>query len=269
MTAWPGISNRMVVGDSGNLFLDTLPSGQPAPYGEHFFYVDLGNTYHARSWLETDLIVLEGGVIWDNFLSAWDSMDAAIPWQPVGDLDGAYLDKRISLKFNSLPTAQVYGFALSSDLKDFRGSINATESHSASTFTTARFGNGLSVTDLTRVSWQSLSIPSSFGMKYNYHVSGSLTDSVVFFTLKNNSTGKWIEVGYQHDTPRFYALDSNGDEIELPGAITDDDFIMIGINQTATSRSLFYHSTWGQAHGFLEKEIAALGTFDRLYLYPL
>ena len=261
---YPGFSHRMEPGVDDTLVLSEVSSGVYYPKGEHFFTIDLGETYRARNWLETSLVSLTGdGPTWDEWTYAWDDPQSAVPWLPLGDIDGASLRAFIAWQRDPLDE-EIYAMSFDNTTDDFRA-VAADEEVNV-TYDEARYGDGAIIGDFTKVSY-TLSIPDEFTQRINYRVSGGFPSSVVFFRLEDSVGGYWIECGYNKPLDKFYVIDSDGERIDSNADIQDDDFLTIAITQSTTTRALFWHSTWQSMYDHVEAAIPTLGTFDTLYLY--
>lgn len=128
---YTGYTFNMESGPDDTLVLSEISTGVYAPYGEHYFDVNLDTELRARNWLETTLINISGstGPTWAEATYAWSDASAQVTWLPTGDLDGASLQKVIAWKVDP-EDEDLYGFAMQDGLIDFRAT-----GPTASTFT--------------------------------------------------------------------------------------------------------------------------------------
>lgn len=263
---YPGYTHHMEEGTGDTLVMSELSTNVYFPKGEHFFEFTLGDTYRARNWLESTLIALAGdATTWAEATFTWASPQAQVAWLPLGDLDGAYLTQYIAWKQDPL-TEELYAFGFDDDTDDFRGVITADEEVSV-TYDAARYSNGVFISDFTFVSYTGLSVPAEFSLKLNVRLSDNFVSSVVLLYLKNSSSGDWLELGYNQALGQFYLHGSDGEQVELEGNFEDEDFLMLGISQSADTRALFWHSTWAEGSGYKSVSLPPIDDFDEVYMY--
>ena len=269
-TKYTGTHFQMVV-DGDNLVMAETQPGLYATVGEHYFNVDLGETIRARNWLEAEpYFVLEVGPDWDDFDFPWDDPRANVAWDQNEDTNSVVIEKKIAMFVGPADASELYGFALNEDTDDFRGVLSATEEDNV-TYENARTGKGILVEDITRVHWQTMSVPSTFRWGFNLKLKdisvyeGSVS---IFAMLKDNSSGRFLKIGYDGGSNILFAEDNVGNKTEVSVDFTqDNDLVFIGIEQAGAYRELYFKSELLDSSGSNQENHGALGSYDRLYLY--
>ncbi len=263
---YPGVTYYMEDGPDSSLVLAEITTGVFQPNGEHYFTYDLGAEIRARNWLETTLINIEAGPTWDDFTYAWESINAQVPWLPLGDLAGASLTKVIAFKQSPL-TVELYAWTYQDTSTDFRGVTSAEEDHID--YEPAKFADGLLINDLTHLSY-SVTLPQVFSAMWKFRVEAPITDKRVFIVLEKSGESDRIEIGYDAAAGGLYCLDNVGNYFTLPFAqpISGLNFIAVGFVQDEESRTLYYRSEREYSSVYEQAAFTPLtDAFDTLYLH--
>lgn len=268
--AYPGFTFNMEAGPDDSLVLEEISAGLYQPHGEHYFEHDLGSVFRARNWLETQIInIAGGGPTWAEWAYAWQDPESQIAWLPLQDLDGAALEKVIAWKRDPLDE-ELYAWGFQDSLFDFRSEPAASSDHV--TYSTAKFGNGLFVSDLTHVEYD-ISLDFTFTLTFKIRVESPLDNKRIFCVLKNDAEGDRIEIGYDDalgENGAIYALDSDGAMIyiEITQSVPGLNFLSVGLTQNANKRALYYRSEREYLSLYEEADLAPLeNTFDKLYMH--
>jgi len=206
---WPGVSHELEVVTDGLLAL-ARSGGVNAPKGTHYFKVDLGNGFRARTWASTALVSIPAEPpAWSDATFAWNAVQANAPWLPVGDADGAELRNVIALE---QPPANdlVEGFGLDGDTLGLKG-IAASEALGIG-FADARFAKGLEVRDTTRVAWP-LSVPAAFSATFDLRFDELLEEPQVYLVWSGGSGA--LSLGYDPNVGIYYLEDHLGNRVGL------------------------------------------------------
>jgi len=265
--AYPGVNVMMEQGIEGTLLLSEIAPGQYAQAGEHVFFVDLGIKYRARCWVDTSLINVTGeGPSWDDWSYAWEDVESDVPWLPTGNTDGVSLEKFISANIGPQSAGELFGWTMNDTTDDFRGVEPTVEDNVA--YAPAKYADGLYVSDVTTVEYD-VSVPEIFTFPFKLHTDHVYATSVVFWVLKNTSSGEWLRAGYDKATDCFYVDDSDGNYTCAPSAMhqSGEDFITIAVKQGTNTRSLYVYFERTYTERVVEADIDAPGTFNHLCLY--
>ena len=259
---WPGVSHDLDV-VTGNMLALRRSAGVTAPGGEHFFQVDLGKTFRARTWLASRIVGLPAdAATWADAAFTWNALEALSPWLPVGDAAGAGLRTRIAVD-TPPPNDLVEGFPLAGGLEGLRGTA-ATEALGLG-YADCRFLEGLEVTDTTYTSWP-LSVPAEFSATFDLRFDELLEEPQVYAVWSGG--GGVLSLGYDPGVGLYYLEDHLGNRLGLTLARIAGDVVTFGVSQSATDRSL-HAASWKTGDvASASQPLAALGAFEQLRLYP-
>jgi hypothetical protein len=170
----------------------------------------------------------------------------------------------------------------------------------ADRFHAGRWGNGLLITDFTKIEYDVSNYSSVFSMQFNLHITKVLPSTVLVVFL-NTENKIWVQLGYDQHNNAFYIRGSDNKNIEVKGfndwwlntvekptlgdsvyswesttATWDSvrnkgaisDWLTFGVSQTENKRCLYIYSY--NKNEFLKGEVEALpvGTLTELYCYP-
>jgi hypothetical protein len=222
------------------------------------FDVDLGASVRAQnSLLVAYDAVQEDRTTWALADFAWADSAADRSWQNTA---ASNIDVRFQLsKEEGLRSDEVYGWRLDDSLDGY-GSPTIDDQDGV-TYDEGRYGNGVNVTDVTKVSW-TVTVPSVFST-YFWFIPNSVETSVIWSA---EGSGIGLAVGYDALAEEFFLEDHLGQVVSVPFVIAADDRIFIGISQSTTDRRL-YIGKMGGSNASQSESFASAGSYTSLRLY--
>lgn len=233
--------------------------------GEYIQEVNLPFSCTARNWIDSSIIaVIADGISWGSADFSWESVRSNTPWLQGGThAQDLALKHQIAIK-TTIPSTIVESFPLDNSVVGEKGT--AVTRADKVTYTYGRFKDGAIIKDNTFLRWDTVNIPSTFSMSFTFKIGTGMVGDVGYLTLKNAS-GKWLFVGYcQHDD-MFYLSGSDGKIIKMNLDFATQDFITLGISQSASVRRILGYSL--STGNKVSEEISAssLGVFTSMSLY--
>lgn len=223
-------------GTKTNLYYDAVADGlrlgDGSRRGEYLFAVHLPEAYRARNWLESKIIgVTDDTLCWDDSTFNWTSEDAeATVWNGAcGDIGGAILTHQIAEATEPSEGETVWTMdttLLSTD------DAAPTEAQQADTFLPARWANGLSLTPLTRLTYD-IDECRTFGLVFHLAADSSLADCEIVSLFGADGA---LTLRFTQGT--FRLCGSDGEVVSLPYRTDERDYLAVGIEQTDKTRTL-------------------------------
>lgn len=270
-----GTSYNMEVIASGASY--TLYLEDNASFGEHYFSVDLGQKYRARSWLIAPIIQAPLPIRWEDANFSWDSTDAQFQWYPTGDIDGVsckrYIYKKVS-DIEAYTEAEniVYNFSLNETLTDIKGVVNPT-TFSGITYADARMTKGLVQKDTTKCVYTNLTgFPNdgTYLLSFRLKNTEAFSDAVRLLELRGNSNASYliVESAVVNGNLWAYCYDESGSRNEVDTGIKagDKDFIFFSILQTSAKRTLYVYSTLRNIESYNTIDFTPVVKYDTISL---
>lgn len=223
-------------GTKTNLYYDTAANGlrlaDGSRRGEYLIAVHLPETYRARSWLEAKLIgVTDDRLSWDDAAFTWESEDAsATVWNGTnGDLGSAMLTKEIAEA--ALPTEDETVWTMDGTLTSAKDDA-PTEAQHADTFCPARWNRGLSISPITRLAYSVDSL-DTFSLVFHLTTDAPPADCEIVSLAGDNAA-----LTLRYTNGAFTLIGTDNITVRLPYTTEARDFLALGIEQTATARTL-------------------------------
>ncbi|MBQ5587895.1 MAG: hypothetical protein IIU73_04695 [Selenomonadales bacterium] len=223
-------------GTKTNLYYDAIANGLKLAdgnrRGEYLIAVHLPEVYRARSWLEAKLIgVTDDRLCWDDAPFSWESEDASTTvWNGTsGDLIGATLTKEIAEA--SLPAEGETVWTMDGTLSS-SADIAPTEAQHADTFLSARWNQGLLLSPITRLAYET-DATATFGMVFHLTTDTQPPDCEIVSLRGADGT-----LTLRYDNGAFTLIGTDDIAVRLPYTTATRDFLALGIEQTATARTL-------------------------------
>jgi len=266
---YPGWTFNLEEGPDDSLVLEEISAGIYQPHGEHYYAFDLGQEYMARNWMETTIINLAGsGPTWEEWAYAWEAIESQVAWLPLQDLDGAALEKVIAWGRDPLDE-ELYAWTFDNTLSDFRAEVPTASANV--TYSEAKFGDGLFVSDLTTVEYDVVT-DFTFTVMFKLRVEEPLDNKRVMLVLKTDGEAERLEIGFDAAVAggSIYVLDNLGQMLYLPitQSLAGLNFLSVAMVQHSDRRVIYYRSE--REYLSLEDEAPyepLANTFDKLYLH--
>lgn len=252
---WQGTKINMHVNDGG------LQLNENAIRGEYVAKIELPKSVLARNWVNSNMVAVGREMSWGSSNFSWDSPEAKTPWLPDGNISGATVKHQIST-FKGVPQNVIEAFELDEHLNGIN-STPATENHKV-TYADGRFKKGAKITDVTKIAWN-VNISANYSLSFYIHVAEQIVDNVVFMVFFG-ATGK-LRIGYDINKQLFYLQDNLGRRNEIEVAFRLNDFVKLGIVQTATTRKLMGYSFSTGMSNVSQKNYSPIGTITKIYGY--
>jgi hypothetical protein len=235
-------------------------------YGEYFNEVTLSDTFRARNWLESELVLLNSSTLrWQDAAFTWDSEIAATTsWIAAAMESDARADRLISTKMAALPTDLVFGAECNSDLTDVRGAT-AVNTASVSGAHVLRNGFYSATTVGSGVVWTpTTAFPSTLSFRFTTRMwregSGDLG------ALRNTSPAYSMTV--QRSSGGVFTLAcTDGKNLSLPATFAPglEDYITFAVVQNGSTRQFAAYCHRSQSYALVSRTDApAQGTYNRV-----
>lgn len=260
-------------GNKLNVYYDPTLGGvtleRDAFYGEYIFQAHLPQRYRARNWLEYEPIMTSDSTAeWDDLNLPWDELEHMAWGGELGDLENVSFKQQIAYPKDDDSNALVNS--------ELNGSLNTSggdeplESRHADDFQSGRWGDGLYISQLTRLSYSVGSLPKEFSFSFCLKVKNDFSDTVIAVIADDD--GNKLEIGYEAYEDRFYVRDSAGGELWLATAFDKErDWLTFAISQNLEERTLFIHSYSKSTSGSSAEKLEPIsfGETTILYCYPV
>jgi len=254
----------------------TLYMEDSATFGEHYFHVDLGERYRARSWLSSPVIQAPLNLRWEDANFMWDSENARFQWYPTGDIEGVTFKKYLYKKVANLePYLEkehlLYNFSLDETLLDIRGVKTASTAVNIE-YDDARMTKGLLQTDITKCVYTGLVFPlnGTYMLGFRIRNDNNIPDSTCLLELRGDSNESFLQVGTRTRNGELwaYCLDENGVQQQFNTKLkaTDKDFLYFGILQTSAKRTLYVYSTIRNIESYTTIDFTPTTVYDTISL---
>lgn len=253
---WLGSKFNMSV-QSGALVLNAGEN-----YGEYTWGISLPAKFRARNSVQSSFdAIIADATAWSSATYRWVDNQAKRSWTITGDLTSVDLKLFIST-YQGLDANTVEAFGLNAQTAGESGTHPATQAVGV-TYDAGRFLKGAYLNDFSRLNW-TINIPSVFSTTF-WVIPKSLAGNKVYWAAVTAS-GLELMVGHDASTGLFYLEDTLGQKITVNQSVSLDDRVLIGVSQTATSRSLMVGNL-GVGTNSATSSYAPLGAFTSLRLH--
>lgn len=260
-------------GNKLNVYYDPALGGvtleRDSFYGEYVFQAHLPQKYRARNWLEYEPIMASDSTVeWDDLNLPWDESEHMAWGGELGDLENVSFKQQIAYPKND-ESNELFNSELNGSLSTSSGA-EPLESKHADDFQAGRWGEGLYISQLTRLSYTLGSLPEEFSFSFCLKVKGDFSDTVIAVVADDD--GNRLEIGYEAYEENFYVRDSAGGELFLATAFDKErDWLTFAISQGLDERTLFIHSYSKSTIGSstAKAEPISFGETTVLYCYPV
>lgn len=243
---------------------DGMELASDTTWGEYLVEANLPKRYVARNWIDSMMIgISDKGTAWENAAFAWASTEADTAWLPSGDITGATLTHQIAVR-GDIPPEVIESFPLNGAAAGEQKHTKPQEEKHIS-YAKGRFRKGAFLGDTTRLGWKA-QVPRVFSTVFFLTVAQKMDYDAVYLTLAGS--GVWLCVGYDCAKDVFYLRGSDGKRNEAKIDFRPNDYLTIGIGQSAKERKLFVSSFTAQASGSSVEAFAPLGNFTDVFCYP-
>lgn len=230
---WEGGLSNAHVDEYGYLRLD-----KGCRYAEHLVNVSMPKEFKLRNWIDYSLKNFgDDSLNWDNAMFSWDSAEAKQTWVPVADLTPISCKHYIAVGGESYSDT-LYNFRLFNNTNGGNGET-ANEAFGI-TYEPSHYATGVLLKDTTYLGWN-VEIPSVFSNMFSIAKNGEFAHSSVFMTYKSGES--YLQVGYDYETGSYYCKDNYNRTVSVSINAALNDHIMIGIIQSADTRTIFAKSS--------------------------
>lgn len=265
--------NMEVVASAGSY---ALYMEDNATFGEHYFHLDLGERYRARSWLSAPVIQAPLNIRWLDANFRWESSDAQFQWYPTGDIDGVTFKKYLYKKITDIePYLQkeniLYNFSLDETLYDIRNVITASTAVNIA-YADARMTKGLLQSDVTKCIYKNIAFPNDGTFMFGFRVKKDreFPESTCLLELRGNNNTAYLQIGTHTRNGNLwaYCYDETGKQNLFDTGIkaTDKDFIYFGVLQTSAKRTLYVYSTIRNTESYSTIDFTPTINYDTISL---
>ena len=237
--------------------------------GEYMMSINLPQTYRARNWIELDcqgVTASDLRIIDLDFPVNSDKAKKTLICGVIGDLDGIEVRREIA-KYTGEQEDSIFSATLENDLTATGGEL--LESGKANDFTDCRWHNGCKIEDTVQLAYTlDTVVKDRFSLTFWLKHTDYLGDCIII-TLRKTNEAYFLCLGYDKATNEFYLKDNYERRLSLPIVEQNDrDWLMFGMTQTATERSLFVFSYCDDKTYKASGSFEPIGEFDSLYCYP-
>lgn len=210
-----------------------------ATYSEYLSLVSLPKRTMARNVISMDVSALASvdALTWGEADFTWDDSRAARLFESItatSNTGAVSVETQISVKMPPRP-GEVHSLSLSGKLQSEQGD-QPIEAASID-YQAGRFAPGLKVTDFTKLSYQGLSIPSEFSLRF-WITPTDETMNVSGMFMKAETDSGSLSLIYSDITKEFILEDHRGDRLKVKEVFSKHDRILVGISQTEGERRL-------------------------------
>ena len=253
-----------------NYSTNNITLNNDAYNGEYVFSVSLEQRYRARNWLSYDLVTYtKDETIWDDADFSWDGSERSF--------NGPMVDSSFTEAYQYIATyigAESEDTFLAHENQSITPSTGGSvlESKKANVFDISRFGYGVKITPVTKLSYNATEIPSVFRMLFTLKLNntGKLCSGILMALAYNTSRAMYVI--YEKRTNTLKLVDTAGHELSMPypGATENNkiDWITFGISQSSTERALYATSLFKNRTEYVTGEFVPLGLYNKIYCYP-
>lgn len=249
---------------------DNLILNEDAYNGEYIMNIVLAQRYRARNWLSFDSIAFtKDETCWDDSDFAWDDTERTFNGPMV---DNSITKNEQHIAFYIGPDSNDTFLAReSNDITPEEGG-SVLESQHADVFEPSRYGYGVKISPLTRLSYAATDIPSVFHMLFTIRLEEASTLATGILMVLAYDADRAIYVIYEKRNNTLRLVDTAGNELSVtyPGTTEalKTDWVTIGISQSSTERAFFVTSLFKNKTASASGSFVPLGLYNKIYCYP-
>lgn len=244
-----------------DLINDDLIVRENKKYGEYSWYVGLGEKLYARVISEDEVDAIAHSPKWKDFKVRWNAFEAQSPWVVKASLDNVQIERQMALPTDKAPAdvLESFSYFMTPD-----GEYANTQPIIPMNFeySNGRFREGIVVDDTVSLGYN-INIPAIFSLRF--WVRPKLLVTSGYINILNPLEGHFLRLYYNSTTRAFILKDYLGQEISATTDFVEDEPILIGISQSATTRSLMVGFSNDLKVVTSSKELEPLGDFTQFY----
>lgn len=244
-----------------DLINDDLIIRENKKYGEYSWYVGLGEKLYARVISEDEVDAIAHSPKWKDFKVRWNAFEAQSPWVVKASLDNVQIERQMALPTDKAPADVLESFSYymkpNGDYANTQPIIPMNFEYS-----NGRFREGIVVDDTVSLGYN-INIPAIFSLRF--WVRPKLLVTSGYINILNPLEGHFLRLYYNSTTRAFILKDYLGQEISATTDFVEDEPILIGISQSATTRSLMIGFSNDLKVVTSSKELKPLGDFTQFY----
>ena len=242
-------------------------------YGEYFNTLDLGDTFRARNWLDSELVMVDeaDSVAWNMATFAWNSEEAAVrQWIAAGANSGATAKRMLSIKTATLATDFVWGIE-GADKNTWIGTATYNTAHAGTvTYAALTVTNGMTaVSGAVGASW-AVAVTSDFTVRFTARMQDEGSGRVL--NIMNNVPFITRAVTVTKTSGQFVLTATDGKTLTIPAADFSpaiEDYITFVVSQSGSTRRFAAYAHRSGAFAQVSRDDApAQGAINFIQLGP-